>query len=135
MILVSRLCSILDYECSFWRRHWFMSVCFKDGSIRLVKSFLRPTFNHHHKEVFILKVRFFTLYFVHASYVQGFELIAKKVCDSVSFSFKLFLEALHLVVILDALKFCVESLISSCPALCWCSALKFSWSFIVFFMR
>jgi hypothetical protein len=26
-------------------------------------------------------------------------------------------------------------LISSCPALCWCSALKFSWSFIVFFMR
>ncbi len=134
MILVSRFCSILHYECSFWRQRRFMRVCFRDDNIRLARSFLHPTFNHRHKEVFILKVRFFTLYFVCASYIQGFKLIIEKVCDNVSFSFKLFIEALPLVIILDALKFCIESLIFSCLALCWCSILKFSWSFVVLLM-
>jgi hypothetical protein len=110
--------------------------CFGDGSIRFARSFLRPTFNHHYKEVFILKVRFFTLYFVRASYIQVCrKLIVEKVCDNVSFLFKLFIEALPLVVILDALKFCVESLLSSCPTLYWSfHALSLSFSCVEAFM-
>jgi hypothetical protein len=111
-------------------------VCFGDSSIRFARSFLRPTFNHHHKETFILKVKFFILYFVRASYIQGCrELIVEKVCDSVSFSFKLFIEALLPIIILDALKFCIESLLFGHPTMCWCSTLKFSWSFVVLLMR
>jgi hypothetical protein len=113
-----------------------MSVHFGDGGIKFARSFLRPTFNHHHKEVFILKVRFFTLRFICASCIQGCrKLIVKKVCDSLSSSFKLFIKAPPLVIILDALKFCIESLLSSHPTLCWCFALKLSWSLIVLFMR
>jgi hypothetical protein len=111
-----------------------MSVCFGDGGIRFARSFLCLTFNHHHEEVFNLKVRFFTLYFICASCIQGCqELIVKKVCDNLSFSFKLFIEALPLVIILDALKFCIESLLFGHPTLCWCFALKLSWSLIILF--
>ncbi len=61
-----------------------------------------------------------------ASYIQGCQkLIGKKVCDNVSFSFMLFVKVLPLVVILDALKFCIESLLSSCHVLCWCSPFSF----------
>jgi hypothetical protein len=112
-----------------------MNVHFGDCGIRFARSFLHLTFNHHHKEAFIIKVRFFILYFVCASYIQGCqELIVKKVCDNLNFSFKLFIEALPLIVILDALKFCIESLFSNNLALCWCFALKLSWSFLVFLM-
>jgi hypothetical protein len=48
-----------------------LCVCFGEGGIRFARFFLCPTFNHHHKEKFILKVKFFTLYFVRASYIQG----------------------------------------------------------------
>jgi hypothetical protein len=121
--------SILDYECSFWRRLWIMSVRFGDGNVRSYKSFLHPTFNHHHKEVFILKVRFFTLYFVHVSCIQGCrELIVEKNCDSSSFSFKLFIEVLPLVIILDALMFCIETFMVSH---CLFHVLKFSWFLVV----
>lgn len=102
-----------------------MNVHFGDCGVRFARSFLHPTFNHHHKEVFILKIRFFILYFVRVSYIQGCqELIVKKVCDSLNFSFKLFIEALPLVIIFYALKFCIESLLSNHLALCWCFALK-----------
>ncbi len=88
-------CSLLDYECSFWRQHWFMNVHFGDGGKRLPRSFLHPSFNHYHKEAFILKVRFYILYFIHVSCIQGcWKLIIKKVCDNLSFSFKLFIESL-----------------------------------------
>ncbi len=113
-----------------------MNVHFGDGGIRFARSFLHPTFNHHHKEAFILKMRFFTLHFICVSYIQCcWKLIVEKVCDSLSFSFKLFIEALPLVIILDALKFCIESLFFCHPILCWCSTLKISWSFIILFMR
>jgi hypothetical protein len=112
-----------------------MNVHFGDCGVRFARSFLHPTFNHYHKEVFILKARFFILYFVRASYIQGCqELIVEKICDNLSFSFRLVIEALPLVVILDALKFCIESLLSNHLALCWCFALKLSWSFVVLLM-
>jgi len=128
-------CSILDYECSFWRWCWFMNVRFGNDDIRFVRSFLHPTFNHLHKEVWVhLDVKLF--YFVHASCIQDcWELIMKKVCESLSFSFKLFTEVLPLVVIFDALKFCIEYLLFDHFVPCWCSTLKLSWSFVVLLMR
>lgn len=91
----------LVYECVFWR--WWHKIC----NILLMSNFESPSQGGIHFEGEIL-----SLYFVCDSYIQGCrKLIVEKVCDNVSFSFKLFIEALPLIVIIDALKFCIESLI------------------------
>jgi hypothetical protein len=78
--MVSRLCYILIHECSFWRWCQFLSAPFGDSNIRFARSFLHPTFNCHHKEEFVLKVRFLICYLLHAFKVVESQKSRRLVC-------------------------------------------------------
>jgi hypothetical protein len=114
----------LVYECAFWRL--WRKIC----KILPTSNFQSPSQGGVHLEGKIFYF-IFCMCFLHSRLSR---VDSRKDFDNLSFSFRLVIEALPLVVILDALKFCIESLLSNHLALCWCFALKLSWSFVVLLM-
>ncbi len=113
----------LDYDCSIWRSHCFMSALFGDGGIRFARSLLLPTFSCHHRGELVFKTRFLT--FVPTSCIQVIESWERFVC--LSFALKLWpLVVLFLPWMLGLSLLGASKLYFGChprcvEALCWSS--------------